>query len=93
MPASRAAIILAAGQGTRMKSKTVKVLHSVGGRPMLEWTCDLAGQTGAGRSVVVYGAHSPAVRDAAEALGAMTAPNTANAIARTATVKRRNKSR
>ena len=73
MPASRAAIILAAGQGTRMKSKTVKVLHSVGGRPMLEWTCDLAGQTGADRSVVVYGAHSPAVRDAAEALGAMTA--------------------
>jgi bifunctional UDP-N-acetylglucosamine pyrophosphorylase / glucosamine-1-phosphate N-acetyltransferase len=28
---ARAAVILAAGQGTRMKSKTPKVLHTVGG--------------------------------------------------------------
>jgi len=73
MPAERAAVILAAGQGTRMKSKTVKVLHEVGGRPMLHWTHALASSVGASRSVVVYGAHSPAVRDAAEALGAQTA--------------------
>lgn len=73
MPAPRAAIILAAGQGTRMKSKTVKVLHAVGGRPMLHWTHDLAGQSGADETVVVYGAHSPAVKDAAVALGAKTA--------------------
>ncbi|MHA6288316.1 bifunctional UDP-N-acetylglucosamine diphosphorylase/glucosamine-1-phosphate N-acetyltransferase GlmU [Maricaulis sp. CAU 1757] len=73
MPHSRAAIILAAGQGTRMKSKTVKVLHPVGGRPMLDWAVDLAEQTGATSKVTVYGAHSPAVKDAAEALGCRTA--------------------
>ena len=69
MSHSRAAIILAAGQGTRMKSKTVKVLHSVGGRPMLDWSVDLARKSGADRIVTVYGAHSPAVKTAAEALG------------------------
>jgi bifunctional UDP-N-acetylglucosamine pyrophosphorylase/glucosamine-1-phosphate N-acetyltransferase len=30
-----AAVILAAGQGTRMKSQLPKVLHPVAGRPML----------------------------------------------------------
>ncbi|MBR9825588.1 MAG: bifunctional UDP-N-acetylglucosamine diphosphorylase/glucosamine-1-phosphate N-acetyltransferase GlmU [Alphaproteobacteria bacterium] len=73
MPANRAAIILAAGQGTRMKSKTVKVLHSVGGRPMLDWTHALAGAVHADESVVVYGTHSPSVCKAAERLGAKTA--------------------
>ena len=32
----RAAVIMAAGQGTRMKSPTPKVLHKVGGRTMLD---------------------------------------------------------
>jgi len=73
MAHSRAAIILAAGQGTRMKSKTVKVLHPVGGRPMLDWSVDLARTSGADRIVTVYGAHFPAVKDAAEALGTRTA--------------------
>ncbi|WP_238934810.1 NTP transferase domain-containing protein [Maricaulis parjimensis] len=73
MSQTRAAIILAAGQGTRMKSKTVKVLHHVGGRAMLDWTVDLARQCGADRVVTVYGAHSPAVKQAAEALGTATA--------------------
>ena len=73
MSQPRAAIILAAGQGTRMKSKTVKVLHAVGGRSMLSWTVDLARSCKADRIVTVYGAHSPAVRDAAQALGTATA--------------------
>ncbi|OLF72244.1 bifunctional N-acetylglucosamine-1-phosphate uridyltransferase/glucosamine-1-phosphate acetyltransferase [Maricaulis sp. W15] len=73
MSRSRAAIILAAGQGTRMKSKTVKVLHKVGGRPMLDWAVALAADCGACDIVTVWGAHSPAVRDAAEALGTRTA--------------------
>ncbi|MEM6706615.1 MAG: UDP-N-acetylglucosamine pyrophosphorylase, partial [Acidobacteriota bacterium] len=30
---SRAAVILAAGQGTRMRSELPKVLHEAGGRP------------------------------------------------------------
>ena len=31
------AVILAAGEGTRMKSKTPKVLHRAAGLSMLEW--------------------------------------------------------
>jgi bifunctional UDP-N-acetylglucosamine pyrophosphorylase/glucosamine-1-phosphate N-acetyltransferase len=73
MSATRAAIILAAGQGTRMKSKTVKVLHPVGGRTMLDWAIDLAGNVGAEACVTVFGAHSPAVADAARALASKTA--------------------
>lgn len=73
MTRARAAVILAAGQGTRMKSKTVKVLHAVGGRAMLDWSVDLARQSNAEKTIVVYGAHSPAVKTAAEALDCDTA--------------------
>ena len=73
MTQKRAAIILAAGQGTRMKSKTVKVLHSVGGRSMLNWAIELGKQCQADPLVTVYGAHSPAVADAALAAGTLTA--------------------
>ncbi len=37
---SRVALVLAAGEGTRMKSETPKVLHRVCGRPMLSWVLD-----------------------------------------------------
>jgi len=69
----RAAIILAAGHGTRMKSERAKPLHAIAGRSMLDWSLDLAGRCGADRRIVVWGAHSPAIRDAAEAAGAKTA--------------------
>ena len=59
---ARAAIILAAGQGTRMKSPLPKVLHPVGGRPMLDHAIDAAETLGCERVVVVVGAHSPEVR-------------------------------
>jgi bifunctional UDP-N-acetylglucosamine pyrophosphorylase / glucosamine-1-phosphate N-acetyltransferase len=58
---ARAAIILAAGQGTRMKSELPKVLHEVGGRAMLDWAIAAAGETGAERTIVVTGAQAPAV--------------------------------
>src|ERR1700688_308308 len=59
MPA-RAAVILAAGQGTRMKSPKPKVLQTVGGKAMLDWVIDAAEAAGAERIVVVVG------KDAAE---------------------------
>jgi bifunctional UDP-N-acetylglucosamine pyrophosphorylase/glucosamine-1-phosphate N-acetyltransferase len=62
MTRARAAIILAAGQGTRMKSPLPKVLHPVGGRAMLDHAIDAAEALGCERIVVVVGAHSPEVR-------------------------------
>ena len=58
----RAAIILAAGQGTRMKSPLPKVLHPVGGRAMLDHAIDAAQALGCQKIVVVVGSHSPEVR-------------------------------
>lgn len=60
--AARAAVILAAGQGTRMKSRLPKVLHPVGGRAMLDHAIDAAEALGCERIVVVVGNHSPEVR-------------------------------
>jgi bifunctional UDP-N-acetylglucosamine pyrophosphorylase/glucosamine-1-phosphate N-acetyltransferase len=57
----RAAVILAAGQGTRMRSPTPKVLHKVGGRTLLDRAIDAAEALSCSRIVVVAGAHSPAV--------------------------------
>jgi bifunctional UDP-N-acetylglucosamine pyrophosphorylase/glucosamine-1-phosphate N-acetyltransferase len=58
----RAAVILAAGKGERMKSPTPKVLHPIGGRAMLDHAIDAAEALGCQRVVVVVGDHSPAVR-------------------------------
>lgn len=57
----RAAVIMAAGQGTRMKSPLPKVLHRVGGRTMLDRAIDAAQGAGCERVVVVCGTHSPSV--------------------------------
>jgi bifunctional UDP-N-acetylglucosamine pyrophosphorylase / glucosamine-1-phosphate N-acetyltransferase len=62
MTRARAAIILAAGQGTRMESPLPKVLHPVGGRSMLDHAIDAAEGLGCERIVVVVGNHSPEVR-------------------------------
>ncbi|MBL8771831.1 MAG: bifunctional UDP-N-acetylglucosamine diphosphorylase/glucosamine-1-phosphate N-acetyltransferase GlmU [Phenylobacterium sp.] len=59
---ARAAVIMAAGQGTRMKSRTPKVLHAVGGRGLLDRVIDTVQAAGCERIHVVVGAHSPAVR-------------------------------
>lgn len=49
----RAAVILAAGKGTRMKSPLPKVMHAVGARPMVDWSIALARRAGASRIVAV----------------------------------------
>jgi bifunctional UDP-N-acetylglucosamine pyrophosphorylase / glucosamine-1-phosphate N-acetyltransferase len=70
MSRARAAIILAAGQGTRMKSELPKVLHEVGGRAMLDWAIAAATQTHAQRTIVVAGKHAPSVGEhAVKAMG------------------------
>ncbi|WP_421857986.1 bifunctional UDP-N-acetylglucosamine diphosphorylase/glucosamine-1-phosphate N-acetyltransferase GlmU [Oceanicaulis sp.] len=69
----RAAIILAAGHGKRMKSEMAKPLHAIAGRSMLDWSLALADAVKAERKVVVWGAHAPAVKAQAEAAGAETA--------------------
>jgi bifunctional UDP-N-acetylglucosamine pyrophosphorylase/glucosamine-1-phosphate N-acetyltransferase len=48
-------VILAAGKGTRMYSSTPKVLHPLGGRPLLQHVVDSARRLNADRIVVVYG--------------------------------------
>jgi bifunctional UDP-N-acetylglucosamine pyrophosphorylase/glucosamine-1-phosphate N-acetyltransferase len=48
-------VILAAGKGTRMSSSTPKVLHPLGGRPLLQHVVQAARQLSADRIVVVYG--------------------------------------
>lgn len=56
-----AAIVLAAGHGTRMRSHTPKVLHTLLGRPMVSYPIDAALQAGADRAVVVVGHGANAV--------------------------------
>jgi bifunctional UDP-N-acetylglucosamine pyrophosphorylase/glucosamine-1-phosphate N-acetyltransferase len=48
-------LILAAGEGTRMRSPLPKVLHAAEGRPMLAWVLDAARAAGVARHVVVVG--------------------------------------
>ena len=68
----RAAVILAAGQGTRMKSPTPKVLHKLAGRTLLDHAIDAAEGLGCERIIVVVGAHSPQV---GEHVGKRLGPN------------------
>ena len=48
-------IVLAAGQGTRMKSRTPKVLHTVGGKPMLTRVLEAVSALSPTRTHVVVG--------------------------------------
>lgn len=58
-----AAVILAAGKGTRMKSDLPKVLHSVCGRPMLGHVINAVAQAGVNKTVVVAGFGSQRVTE------------------------------
>ncbi|AAD36696.1 bifunctional N-acetylglucosamine-1-phosphate uridyltransferase/glucosamine-1-phosphate acetyltransferase [Thermotoga maritima MSB8] len=57
------ALVLAAGKGTRMKSKIPKVLHPLSGRPMIEWVIETAGKV-AQKVGVVLGFEAELVRKA-----------------------------
>lgn len=49
------AVILAAGKGTRMKSKTHKVLHPVCGKPMVQHVIDQLNAIGTSKTIMVVG--------------------------------------
>src|ERR1700675_1840831 len=53
--ANTTALILAAGQGTRMKSATPKVLHPIAGRPLVHYPVEAALDAGCSEVVVVVG--------------------------------------
>jgi len=57
------AVILAAGKGTRMKSDLAKVLHRIGGRPLLAHVLDAVRATAVARIVVVVGHQAEQVRE------------------------------
>jgi UDP-N-acetylglucosamine diphosphorylase/glucosamine-1-phosphate N-acetyltransferase len=60
---NRYAIVLAAGKGTRMKSKLYKVLHQVCGKPMIRHVVDEVGQAKFSKIYVVVGYGAQAVSD------------------------------
>lgn len=59
-----AAIILAAGRGTRMKSRTPKVLHKILGRPILSYVIDSVRRSGISDIITVVGYGRQAIEDA-----------------------------
>jgi bifunctional UDP-N-acetylglucosamine pyrophosphorylase/glucosamine-1-phosphate N-acetyltransferase len=68
-----AAIILAAGKGTRMQSDLHKVLHPIAGRPMLAHLLASVAQLGVERTVVVVGAGREQVEPVVAAHGGSVA--------------------
>jgi bifunctional UDP-N-acetylglucosamine pyrophosphorylase/glucosamine-1-phosphate N-acetyltransferase len=66
-------VVMAAGKGTRMKSRTPKVLHRLGGRPLIQHVIATAQALKARRTIVITGHGAPDVEswvaDAASAAG------------------------
>ena len=50
-----AVVVLAAGLGTRMKSKTPKVLHEICGKPMIVWVSEAVAAVNPDRTIVILG--------------------------------------
>jgi bifunctional UDP-N-acetylglucosamine pyrophosphorylase/glucosamine-1-phosphate N-acetyltransferase len=57
-----AAVILAAGKGTRMPGDQPKVVYEVGGQPMIRWVVEAVRTAGARPIVLVIGHGADAVR-------------------------------
>ena len=58
-----AALILAAGKGTRMKSELVKVMHLLEGKPMITYPVTAAKALGAERVALIVGHQADRVRE------------------------------
>ncbi len=59
-----AAVVLAAGKGTRLGGGKAKVLREIAGRPMIAWVIDAAREAGATKTVAVVGYDREAVVEA-----------------------------
>ena len=57
LSASLIAVILAAGHGTRMRSRIPKVLHPICGRPMIDWVLAAVEEAGAKDLKVIANPH------------------------------------
>jgi bifunctional UDP-N-acetylglucosamine pyrophosphorylase / glucosamine-1-phosphate N-acetyltransferase len=57
------AIVLAAGEGKRMKSKNSKVIHKICGKALIEWVCESVDQAGVKESVLVVGHRQDQIRE------------------------------
>ncbi len=64
------AIILAAGQGTRMRSSIPKVLHPIAGKPMLHYVLETVNSINARKTIVVTGPDSTPVEASCAAIAA-----------------------
>ncbi len=60
---TEAAVILAAGKGTRMHSDLPKVLHEAAGRPLVHWVVDACREAGIDDIVAVVGFREELVRE------------------------------
>lgn len=56
-------VILAAGMGTRMKSKMPKVLHKVCGKPLCKWVIDASKEAGAEKVCTIVGHKAELVKE------------------------------
>ena len=63
-PRRRIAVVLAAGKGTRMRSKHPKPLFEVAGKSMLHWVIEAAREAGCERCLVVVGHQSERLKEA-----------------------------
>lgn len=71
-------VVMAAGKGTRMKSRTPKVLHRLGGRPLVQHVMETAQALRARRTIVITGHGADEVESwlrAAAAAAGWTAPD------------------
>ena len=57
-----ATVVLAAGEGTRLKSRLTKILHPLAGQPVAQYALDIARELGAERTVFVIGKNGDEIR-------------------------------
>lgn len=57
------AVVMAAGNGTRMKSNYSKVIHQVCGKPIVQWVCDALCEAGCNEQVYIVGDKQEQIRD------------------------------